>query len=85
VAAGARSCIHGGTSWLDYDGDLPVLEGTLIRLVVDHLPSGSDPRPLWLWSSRVGASSSYANRLWQMFLRRFDLEHTFRFFKQTLG
>jgi hypothetical protein len=23
--------------------------------------------------------------LWQMFLRRFDLEHTFRFLKQTLG
>ncbi len=25
------------------------------------------------------------DRLWQMFLRRFDLEHTFRFLKQTLG
>ena len=24
-------------------------------------------------------------RLWQMFLRRFDIEHTFRLFKQTLG
>ena len=23
--------------------------------------------------------------LWQAYLRRFDLEHTFRFFKQTLG
>ncbi|MGH3381744.1 MAG: hypothetical protein ACRDP6_44155 [Actinoallomurus sp.] len=25
------------------------------------------------------------DRLWQAFLRRFDLEHTFRLFKQTLG
>jgi hypothetical protein len=25
------------------------------------------------------------DRLWQAFLRRFDLEHTFRMFKQTLG
>jgi hypothetical protein len=25
------------------------------------------------------------DKLWQAFLRRFDLEHTFRMFKQTLG
>jgi hypothetical protein len=25
------------------------------------------------------------DRLWQAFLRRFDLEHTFRMFKQILG
>jgi hypothetical protein len=72
-------------AWLEYDGDLPVLEGTLIRLVVDHLPGDGDPKPLWLWSSRVGADPSHVDRLWQAFLRRFDLEHTFRFFKQTLG
>jgi hypothetical protein len=73
------------SAWLDHDGDLPVLEGTLIRLVVDHLPGDGDPKPLWLWSSRVGASPLHVDRLWQAFLRRFDLEHTFRFFKQTLG
>jgi hypothetical protein len=72
-------------AWLEYDGDLPVLEGTLIRLVVDHLPGDGDPKPLWLWSSRVGASPLHVDRLWQVFLRRFDLEHTFRFLKQTLG
>jgi hypothetical protein len=72
-------------AWLEYDGDLPVLEGTLIRLVVDRLPGDGDPKPLWLWSSRVGATPSHVDLLWQTFLRRFDLEHTFRFFKQTLG
>jgi hypothetical protein len=72
-------------AWLEYDGDLPVLQGTLIRLVVDHLPGDGDPKPVWLWSSRVGASPSQVDRLWRTFLRRFDLEHTFRFVKQTLG
>ena len=72
-------------AWLNYDGDLPVLEGTLIRLVVDHLPGDGEAKPLWLWSSKVDASPPHVNRLWQTFLRRFDLEHTFRFFKQTLG
>jgi hypothetical protein len=72
-------------AWLEHDGDLPVLEGTLIRLVVDRLPGDGDPKPLWLWSSRVGASPTHVDRLWQTFLRWFDLEHTFRFFKQTLG
>src|SRR4051794_6301005 len=72
-------------AWLEYDGDLPVLEGTLIRLTVDHLPGDGDPKPLWLWSSRTGASASHVDRRWQTFLRRFDLEHTFRFLKQTLG
>ena len=40
---------------------------------------------MWLWSSRTGASPSDVDRLWQAFLRRFDLEQTFRLFKQTLG
>ena len=71
--------------WLDHDGELPVIEGTLIRLQVDHLPGDGDPKPVWLWSSVTGATSSDVNRWWQSFLRRFDLEHTFRLFKQTLG
>jgi hypothetical protein len=72
-------------AWLDHIGELPVLEGTLICLTVDRLPGDHDPKPLWLWSSRTGAAPSHVDRLWQTYLRRFDLEHTFRFFKQTLG
>ena len=30
-------------------------------------------------------SAEQVDRAWQAFLRRFDLEHTFRFFKQVLG
>jgi DDE superfamily endonuclease len=72
-------------AWLEHDGPLPVIEGTLIRLQVQHLPGDRDPKPVWLWSSATGTSAAHLDRLWQAFLRRFDLEHTFRLFKQTLG
>ena len=71
--------------WEDHDGDLPVIEGTLIRLHVDHLPGNRSPEPLWLWSSRAGTSAGEVTRTWQAFLRRFDIEHMFRFLKQVLG
>jgi hypothetical protein len=62
------------SAWLDHDGPLPVIEGTLIRLAVDHLPGDRDPKPIWLWSSATGATPGEVDRLWQAFLRRFDLE-----------
>jgi hypothetical protein len=71
--------------WQDHDGPLPVIEGTLIRLAVDHLPGDRSPEPLWLWTSRARTSTAEVDRTWQAFLRRFDLEHTFRFAKQVLG
>ena len=71
--------------WQDHDGELPVIEGTLIRLHVGHLPGHRDAEPVWLWSSRAGTSAEEVDRTWQAFLRRFDLEHTFRLFKQVLG
>ena len=61
------------------------MEGTLIRLQVEHLPGQQDPKPLWLWWSQIDATPADVDRCWQAFLRRFDLEHTFRMFKQTLG
>jgi hypothetical protein len=51
-----------------------VIEGTLIRLQVGHLPGDRDPKPLWLWCSAAGAAPGEVDRLWQSFLRRFDLE-----------
>jgi hypothetical protein len=72
-------------AWQHHDGDLPLIEGTLIRLTVDHLPGDRHPKPVWLWSSRAAATAGRVDLLWQAFLRRFDLEHTFRLFKQVLG
>jgi hypothetical protein len=71
--------------WADHPGELPILAGTLMRLQVEHLPGDRDPKPVWLWSSAVDAAAEDVDRWWQAFLRRFDLEHTFRLFKQTLG
>jgi DDE superfamily endonuclease len=56
--------IHRG-AWLDHDGALPVIEGTLIRLRVDHLPGDRDPKPVWLWWSATGALPGDVDRCWQ--------------------
>ena len=71
--------------WEGHDGELPAVEGTLIRLAVGHLPGDRSPEPLWLWSSRAATDADAVDRTWQAFLRRFDIEHTFRFLKQVLG
>ena len=57
----------------------------MIRLQVERLPGSRDPEPLWLWASRPEADAGGVARAWQAFLRRFDIEHTFRFLKQQLG
>jgi hypothetical protein len=75
-------------AWCD-SAELPLIAGTVIRLQVDRLPSGAIPKPVWLWWSGVHptdtTSPADVDRLWQAFLRRFDIEHTFRMWKQTLG
>ena len=73
-------------AWAEHPGPPPIVEGTVIRLEVEHLPGDRHPAPVWLWCSNpaVGGADDI-DRCWQMFLRRFDLEHTFRLFKQTLG
>jgi hypothetical protein len=73
------------TAWTAHVGDLPILDGTVVRLQVERLPSGAIPKPVWLWHSGVDLDTTMVDLLWQAFLRRFDIEHTFRLFKQTLG
>jgi hypothetical protein len=46
------------SAWIDHNGELPVIEGTLIRLEVDHLPGDATPLPVWLWSSRTGLTGA---------------------------
>jgi hypothetical protein len=73
------------SAWRDHRGDLPIVEGTVIRLRVQRLPSGGEPKPVWLWWSGTDPTPTDVDRLWQTFLRRFDLEHPFRLFKQNPG
>jgi hypothetical protein len=72
-------------AWAGHQGELPVIEGTLVKLTVEHLPHDRAPKPVWLWTSCPDADPGEVNRCWQAFLRRFDIEHTFRFLKQVLG
>jgi hypothetical protein len=73
------------TAWTNHTGVLPIIEGTVVLLTVDRLPSGATAKPVWLWWSHPEATAAQTDLLWQAFLRRFDIEHTFRMFKQTLG
>jgi DDE superfamily endonuclease len=73
------------SAWHDHPGKLPAIEGTLIQLRPGRLPGYRELKPMWLWASVTGITAAEVTVLWQAFLRRFDLEHTFRFLKQTLG
>jgi hypothetical protein len=67
-------------------GLLPIVCGTLILVEVERLPRGErrrEPRVLWLWWHGKGEAD--LDLLWRSYVRRFDLEHTFRFLKQSMG
>jgi hypothetical protein len=58
---------------------------SVIRVQVERLPNKKlPPRPLWLaWIG--GPLPADLSVVWRWYLRRFTVEHAFRFFKQTLG
>jgi len=62
----------------------PVVRGTLVLVEVSRLPAKTRaPQQLWLWWHGSGAPA--LSVLWRAYVRRFDLEHTLRFAKQTLN
>jgi hypothetical protein len=62
----------------------PVVRGTVVLVEVGKLPRQTrKPKKLWLWFSGEGEAD--LDLLWRAYVRRFDLEHTIRFLKQTLG
>jgi hypothetical protein len=63
----------------------PLVDGTLIRLAALPAAGFRPLEPMWLWASDPQASPQEVTVLWQAYLRRFDLEHTFRFLKSRLG
>jgi hypothetical protein len=44
-------------SWAGHPGPLPIVEGTVIRLQVEHLPGQREAKPVWLWSSHTAADT----------------------------
>ena len=77
--------LAGDGAWAGHAGPYPVIAGTVLRVVVDRLPGDRSPKPLWLWSSVPEVTGADLAGLFFAFCRRFDIEHTFRFLKQTLG
>jgi hypothetical protein len=62
----------------------PIVRGTILRVQVQRIPAKTrPPKLLWLWWSGPGPLD--LDRVWRAYTRRFDLEHTIRFAKQTLG
>ena len=63
----------------------PIVKGSVIRVEVEHLPkpTARTKKTLWLFWSGPGVPD--LDLCWRAYLRRFDIEHTFRFAKNTLG
>jgi hypothetical protein len=69
-------------------GLLPIVVGTLVLVEVERLPRGErrrEPRVLWLWWHGPEGTKPDLDLIWRAYVRRFDLEHTFRFLKQSMG
>jgi hypothetical protein len=62
--------------------------GTLTLVEVERLTRGErrrEPRVLWLWWHGPEGTAPDLDLIWRSYVRRFDLEHTFRFLKQSMG
>jgi DDE superfamily endonuclease len=65
-------------------GPRPIVRGTILRVQVQRVPARTrPPKVLWLWWA--GPDQPDLDQAWRAYVRRFDLEHTIRFAKQTLG
>jgi hypothetical protein len=60
------------------------VRGTLLLVEVSRLPARAQPpQRLWLWWA--GRGEPALDLLWRAYVRRCDLEHTFRVARQTLN
>jgi hypothetical protein len=69
-------------------GPTPIVRGTLVLVEVERLPRGErrrEPRVLWLWWHPPKGATPDLDLLWRTYARRFDIEHIFRFLKQSMG
>ena len=72
-------------TYRDADGHLRIVPGTLVRVHVARLPGRSRaPKTLWLWWAGPPGTAPELALVWRAYVRRFDIEHTIRFWKQTL-
>lgn len=66
---------------------IPKTDGDVLEVVVEKMPGSSKGGRLWLWSSTSleGVDLTGVQSLVRAYFHRFDIEHMFRFLKQTLG
>jgi hypothetical protein len=66
-------------------GPAPLERGTLLLLQVERLPRQTRvPRDVWLWWQGPPDATPDLALVWRAYVHRFDVEHTFRFCKETL-
>ncbi|MDR2565605.1 MAG: transposase [Bifidobacteriaceae bacterium] len=73
--------------WADWDKP-PIIKATIVKADVQHLPkgaSGGAKKTLWLWIGAPDPDRVDLETCVKAYLHRFDIEHTFRFMKNTLG
>jgi hypothetical protein len=81
---GLHPKLAGRGRWASHDTP-PIVKGTVIRVEVEHLPKPTARTKKTLWLFWSGPSAPDLDLLWRAYLRRFDIEHTYRFAKNTLG
>jgi hypothetical protein len=83
---GLHPKLAGRGRWAAFDQP-PIVCGTVVRVEVKHLPKPTSrtKKTLWLWVAAGTGADLDLDICWRAYLRRFDIEHTFRFVKNTLG
>lgn len=81
---GLHPRLAGRGRWAGADAP-PIVRGSVIRVAVEHLPKRTARAVKTLWLGWSGPGAPDLDVCWRAYLRRFDLEHTFRFAKGALG
>lgn len=66
----------------------PIVEGSIIRVTISDPPRRNgtqNTHELWLWHATTPEQPLDLDACWRAYLRRFDIEHTFKFAKRHLG
>jgi hypothetical protein len=84
--AGLHPQLRRGTRWAR-GAPAPIVRGWVIRAGVTGLPkpAAKASKRLWLWWSGPAGTTPDLALCWRAYVHRFDIEHTIRFAKHTLG
>lgn len=81
---GMHPKLWGRSRWAAHERP-PIVKGSVVRVEVEHLPKPTARTKKTLWLFWSGPGTPDLDLCWRAYLRRFDIEHMFRFAKNTLG